>query len=47
MQLCLGCKPDDAPADIRSTVMELFQKAGPMIAGGKDKDTGEFPAGFC
>lgn len=46
MQLVLGCKPDGAPADIRSTVMKLFQEAGPTIAGGKEKDTGEFHAGF-
>lgn len=26
--------------------MQLFEMAGPTIAGGADKDTGEFHAGF-
>lgn len=46
MQLCLGCKPDNAPSDIKEKVMKLFQRAGPFIAGGEDRDTGEFHAGF-
>ena len=46
MQLVLGCKPDGAPKDIRQTVMELLQEAGPFIAGGEEKDTGEYHAGF-
>lgn len=46
MQLVLGCNPDKAPDDIREKVMKLFQEAGPFIAGGEGKDTGEYHAGF-
>jgi len=46
MQLVLGCRPDDAPSDIRAVAMKQLQKAGPMIAGGADKFTGEYHAGF-
>ena len=46
MQLVLGCKPEGAPEDIRGTVMKLFQEAGATIAGGEEKDTGEYHAGF-
>lgn len=46
MQLVLGCKPDGAPENIRDTVMGLLKEAGPFIAGGEEKDTGEFHVGF-
>lgn len=46
MQVVLGCRPDKAPEDFRSTVMKLFQDCGPMIAGGADNNTGEFHPGF-
>lgn len=46
MQLVLGCRPESAPEDIRERVMKLFREAGPFIAGGEEKDTGEFHAGF-
>ena len=45
MQLVLGCKPDDAPSNIREIVMKLLARAGSAIAG-PDKDPKEYHAGF-
>ena len=45
MQLVLGCKPEDAPPNVRQIAMEQFAKAGPQIAG-PSGDPKEFHAGF-
>lgn len=44
MQLGLGSKPDNAPANLREMAMKQFAKAGPQIALGRD--TKEYHAGF-
>lgn len=45
MQLVLGCRPENAPSNIREIAMEQFTKAGKQIAG-PNPDPKEFHAGF-
>ena len=45
MQVVLGCRPDDAPENVREIVMQQCKKIGPMV-GGPGKDPKEYHAGF-
>lgn len=45
MQLALGCKPDEAPPNIRDIAMKQFARAETLIAG-PGNETHEYHAGF-